>query len=295
MPSLKDIRSRIASTKNTQSITRAMKMVSAAKLRRAQMNIVNLRPYAHKLLAVTANIATTNRISHPLLEKKENPQKILVVVLTSDRGLCGGFNGSILRFANDYYQKNKTNVAKMDFILIGRKASDFFRARHIKPKETILNLAREISYTLASRVADQLIQAYVEGEYDAIRLIYNEFKSALQQNVVCETLLPVDLSKASFATSQAGDKASFAKDYIFEPEPEKIIESLLRKHFSVQVYRCMSESIAAEHGARMTAMENATKNAGEMIQGLTLTYNKIRQASITKELIEITSGAEALK
>lgn len=293
MPNLKDIRSRIDSTKNTQSITRAMKMVSAAKLRRAQNNIVNLRPYAHRLLSVISNIAVTQRVQHPLLSPSPNPQKILVVVLTSDRGLCGGFNASINRFAYDFYKKNKDKYSQMDFLLVGRKAADFFKNRNLKPKDTILNLAREISYSMAAKVADQLIEAYSDGEYDAIYMIYNEFKSAIQQEVVCETLLPVDLSSATLGAEDS--EAKFSKDLIFEPAPEQIIDELLEKHFAVQVYRCMAESVAAEHGARMTAMENATKNAGEMIRNLTLTYNKLRQASITTELIEITSGAEALK
>lgn len=293
MPSLKDIRSRIDSTKNTQSITRAMKMVSAAKLRRAQHNIVNLRPYAQKLLSVISNIAVTHRVDHPLLSQSPNPKKVLVVVLTSDRGLCGGFNNSINRFALDFKNKNQDKYDVMDFLLIGKKAQEFFRSRNIQPKDTILNLAREISYSLAAKIADQLMEAYADGHYDAVYMIYNEFKSAIQQQVVCETLLPVDLSNANLGDGEA-NAAKFSKDFIFEPEPEKIIQALLEKHFAVQVYRCMSESVAAEHGARMTSMENATKNAGEMISKLTLTYNKLRQASITKELIEITSGAEAL-
>jgi len=293
MANLKDIRLRIDSVKNTQQITRAMKMVSAAKLRRAQNSIVNLRPYAKKLLSVIADIALTRRVHHPLLSSSSNPKKILLVVLTSDRGLCAGFNANINKFALRFFNENKNKYEKMDFLFIGRKAVDFFRARKIEGKDSIYNLAREVSYTLASKVADRLMDAYSDGGYDAVFLIYNEFKSAISQEVVCETLLPVDLSKTSFVGE--GAKARFSQDLIFEPAPERMLEDLLRRHFAVQVYRCMSESVAAEHGARMTSMENATKNAGEMISNLTLTYNKLRQASITTELIEITSGAEALK
>lgn len=292
MPSLKDIRSRIDSTKNTQQITRAMKMVSAAKLRRAQHAIVNMRPYAHTILSVIADIAATGRVSHPLLTRKENPQKILVVVLTSDRGLCGAFNSNVNKFAERYYRENKANFEKIDFLFIGRRASDYFKRRGVQPVDTILNLAKDVSYDMASAVADRLKAAYMSGEYDEIRIIYNEFKSAISQQVVSETLLPIDTEAAATITKGT---AGFPPDMIFEPSPEVIIDQLIEKHFTVQVYRCMAESVAAEHGARMAAMENSTKNAGEMINALTLTYNKVRQASITTELIEITSGAEALK
>lgn len=292
MPTLKDIRSRIASVKNTQQITRAMKMVSAAKLRRAQDNIVNLRPYARGLMAVIADIAVTQRVSHPLLEPKANPKKILLVVLTSDRGLCGAFNGSINRFAETYYREHKNQYEVFDFLFIGRKTADYFKARGIAPIDTILQLAKDISYSMAAQVADRLITAYASGDYDEIRLVYNSFKSAIAQELTVERLLPIDLGQSSLENDNG---SRFAKDLIFEPEPELIIEDLLKKHFAVQVYRCMSESVAAEHAARMTAMDSATNNAKDMIGSLTLTYNKLRQASITRELIEICSGAEALK
>lgn len=291
MANLKDIRTRIASVKNTQQITRAMKMVSAAKLRRAQHNIVNLRPYANKLLQVIADIAVTHRVQHPLLSPSSDPKKILQVVLTSDRGLCGGFNSNINKFAFNFYMKNKPKYDQLDLFFIGKRGQDYFRYREITGKDTLTNLAREVSYTLASKIADRIMHDYSEGEYDAVYIIYNEFKSAIAQEVVCETLLPVDLSHSTLEDSS---ESLFSKDLIFEPDPEYMVNELLIKHFETQVYRCMCESVAAEHGARMSAMENATKNAGEMISNLTLTYNKLRQASITTELIEITSGAEAL-
>lgn len=295
MANLKDIRLRIQSTKNTQQITKAMKMVSAARLRRAQQNILSLRPYAKQLLGMIADIAVTHRVQHPLLNDGglgAEPKKVLMVVLTSDRGLCGGFNANINRAALKFYNEGKTKYEKLDVIFIGRKAADFFRTRKIEGVDTILNLAREISFGMASKVADRLIEDFSNGGYDAVYMIYNEFKSAIAQDVVCERLLPVDLSTARLG---ADEKAGFSKDLIFEPAPEEMVDQMLRRHFAVQVYRTMSESVAGEHGARMTAMENATKNAGEMISKLTLTYNKLRQASITTELIEITSGAEALK
>lgn len=291
MPSLKDIRIRISSVQNTQQITRAMKMVSAAKLRRAQTAIVNMRPYAKNLLKVIADIAHSQRVVHPLLTARGEPKKVLLVVLTSDRGLCGGFNSNINRFAEKYYNEKRSSLEVMDFIFIGRKAVDYFKRRGIEPLDTILNLARENSYSLASGIAESLIEYFLKGQYDEIRLVYNEFKSAISQNVTVETLLPVNISDSHFVTSEE----RFSPDMIFEPEPEVIIDDLLKRHFSIQVFRCMSESVAAEHGARMNSMENATKNASEMIRNLTLTYNKLRQASITTELIEITSGAEALR
>jgi F-type H+-transporting ATPase subunit gamma len=292
MPNLKDIRNRIQSTKNTQQITRAMKMVSAAKLRRAQHNIQNLRPFATNILSMIADIAVTKRISHPLLATNEAPRRVLLVVLTSDRGLAGGFNNNINRYAQKYHQENKGRFEQLDFIFIGRKGADFFRSRGTTGVDTILNLAREVSFTLAQTVADRLMKDFTSGGYDAIHLIYNEFKSAISQEVINERLLPVDISSARLGED---GRSTFANDLIFEPAPEVIIDDLLRRHFAVQIYRAMCESVASEHGARMAAMENATKNAGEMIRMMTLTYNKLRQASITTELIEITSGAEALK
>jgi len=292
MPSLKDIRAKIETTKNTQQITRAMKMVSAAALRRAQHNIVNLRPYANTILSVIADIAATQRVSHPLLTRSENPRRVLLVVLTSDRGLAGAFNTNVNKYADRYLKENRSKYEKIDLLIIGRKANDFFRRRDVKPIDTMLNLAKTVSYSLAAGVAERLMEAYKTGEYDEIRLVYNEFKSAIAQQVVAETLLPIDMSTAGTLSKGTG---GFPPDMLFEPAPEEIIEQLIEKHFTVQIYRCMCESVAAEHGARMTAMENATKNAGEMINSYTLTYNKLRQANITTELIEITSGAEALK
>lgn len=293
MASLKDIRARIESTKNTQKITRAMKMVSAAKLRRAQQAIVNLRPYAVKLQGVISDIAQAQRVVHPLLTVSGEPKKVLLVVLTSDRGLCGGFNNNINKYAWNFYKENGGKFTELDFLIIGRKASDFFKRRNVMPVDTMMGLARDIAFPLAAGVAERLMNHFTTGAYDAIYLVYNEFKSAISQNVVQERLLPIDLASSSFGEGENREK--FSEDLIFEPEPEQMIEDLLKRHFTVQVYRAMCESVAAEHGARMAAMENATKNAGEMIRSLTLTYNKLRQASITTELIEITSGAEALK
>lgn len=293
MASLKDIRIRIESTKNTQQITKAMKLVSAAKLRKAQHQIQNMRPYAQTLLRVISDIAMTERVTHPLMAPRVEVKKVLLVVVSSDRGLCGGFNANIIKFTDQFIKNNKDKYEAMDLIFVGRRAADFFLRRKFVAKETIQKLDKDISYSLASHTAEKLMKAYLDGEYDEIKIVYNEFKSAISQKVVCETLLPVDMSQQTFA--QQGAAAPFAMDMIYEPAPTEIIDQLLVKHFSVQVYRCMAESVASEHGARMTAMENATNNAKEVLNKLTLTYNKARQEKITTELIEIVSGAEALK
>lgn len=299
MASLKDIRLRIDSTKNTQQITKAMKLVSAAKLRRAQHNITNMRPYAVTLKKVIANITATQKVSHPLMAQPQSDvsagqakaKKVLLVVLTSDRGLCGGFNTNIIKFADKYRAENAPGLEKLDFFFIGKRGDDFFSKRGVKSVETFFKLDKDISYGLAKTVADKLIKYYLDGSYDEIRLVYNEFKSAISQVVVAEKLLPIEVETTSFDA----EGSQFSKDIIFDPSPEAIVGELLKKHFNLSVYRAMSESVASEHGARMSAMENATNNAKEMINKLTLTYNKARQEKITTELTEIVSGAEALK
>jgi F-type H+-transporting ATPase subunit gamma len=301
MANTKDIRAKIASTIKTQQTTKAMKMVSAAKLRRAQLAIVNARPYARKIAAVIQTVASRGRVEHPLLSDRGtelgNARRLLLVVLTSDRGLCGGFNGNIIKYTRSFVEKNKAQYQAIDFIFIGRKGADYFKRLGTLGVENILNLTSDIRYGLAAEVAEKILNAYLAEDalhrYDEVRMIYNEFKSAIAQDVVDEQLLPV---KTKTLEEEAdGESLKISQEVIFEPSPDKMIEELLRKHFTIQIYRCMQESVASEHGARMSAMENATKNAGEMIRSLTLTYNKIRQAAITTELIEITSGAEALK
>lgn len=290
MANTKDIRAKISSTIKTQQTTKAMKVVSAAKLRKAQHAIVNARPYAQRIYSVIRKIAVSQKVAHPLLEKPKEEGKMLLVVLTSDRGLCGGFNSSIIKYAKSFYTDKKASGREIDIIFVGRKGADYFKKQmNVDGKRTVLNLAKEVSYDMASKVSQELLDAYTNGEYTEIRLIYNEFKSAISQLVIDERLLPLDVEGKVEAVE------GFSNDFTFEPVAEEMIEPLLMKHFAVQVYRCMQESIASEHGARMNAMENATSNAGDMIKNLTLTYNKIRQAGITTELIEITSGAEALK
>ena len=290
MSNLKSIRTRIDSVKNTGQITQAMKMVATARLRKAESRIVRLRPYAKHILSVMADVALSCGIRHPLLEQKDQIQKALLVVLTSDRGLCGGFNNNICRFAENFYYSQKQKGTKTDFFFIGKKAKNYFQFRGFSSIDEMFNLDKEVSYPLAGQVAHKLMQNFSKGDYDGIYFIYNSYQSAISQKVTRELFLPVDLAKAPLA-----QQSRFSKDLIFEVPPKELLESLIEKHFTVQVYRCMCESVSAEYGARMSAMENATKNARDIISRLTLTFNKMRQSAITTELIEVSSGAEALK
>ncbi len=292
MANLKDIKTRIGSVQSTQQITKAMKLVSTSKLKKAQDNIQGCRPYALNIKKLIEDIAQSKQVSHPLLEEAEvisKASKILFVVVTSDRGLCGGFNNNVARWSENKSIELASKHEKVEFKFIGKKGRDYFKSRGKEEKtEARLNLAKEISYPLAKEIAEELLGAFTKGEYEEIHVVYNEFKSAIQQDVVCERILPLKMD-----VSDVSEKYE-DKDLIFEPHPAQIIDELLEKHFMVQMYRVLSESVASEHAARMTAMENASNNAKDAIDKLTLTYNKMRQAAITTELIEITSGAEAL-
>jgi F-type H+-transporting ATPase subunit gamma len=292
--SLRDIRKRIASVRSTQQITKAMKMVAAAKLRRAQESILATRPYAKKMLEVLTSLAArTSAEAHPLLARRE-PRRVEVVVFTSDRGLCGAFNMNLIQRAEKFMEEEKARTEELALSFIGRKGRDYFRRRKVTIRREYVNFFGKVDYLMASRIGQELVQAYTEKRVDRIYLLYSEFRSAIQQRVVLEKILPV--------TPEAGPQApaptmgaQTAVEYIYEPSEGEILDKLLPMYVEVQIYRALLESLASEYGARMTAMENATKNAAEMIDKLTLVYNKARQASITKELIEIVSGAEALK
>ena len=292
--SLRDIRKRIASVRSTQQITKAMKMVAAAKLRRAQESILATRPYAKKMLEVLTSLAArTSAEAHPLLARRE-PRRVEVVVFTSDRGLCGAFNMNLIQRAEKFMEEEKARTEELALSFIGRKGRDYFRRRKVTIRREYVNFFGKVDYLMASRIGQELVQAYTEKRVDRIYLLYSEFRSAIQQRVVLEKILPV--------TPEAGPQApaptmgaQTAVEYIYEPSEGEILDKLLPMYVEVQIYRALLESLASEYGARMTAMENATKNAAEMIEKLTLVYNKARQASITKELIEIVSGAEALK
>ncbi len=285
MSTLRDIKRRILSVKNTEQITKAMKMVAASRLRRAQDAILASRPYAHKMLEVLSSLALrTNPQAHPLLHTRE-PKKVDLVVVTSDRGLCGAFNSNIIRRAEEFMRKNPD----WDFTLhlIGRKANDYFKRRDYNIRKVSLNILSDVSFPNAIAIGEDVVQNYLSEEFDQVYMVYNEFKSAIQQKVIVEQLLPIkpmDISEDYYPV-----------EYTFEPSEEALLEELLPRHINIQVYRVFLESAASEHGARMTAMEAASKNAAEMIDKLTLLYNRTRQAAITTELIEVVSGKEAMK
>jgi F-type H+-transporting ATPase subunit gamma len=284
MPSTIDIRRRIRSVKNTQQITKAMKMVAAAKLRRAQERMFAARPYAGGLRQVLASVATRVDISaHPLLQSREPERNVVVVVVTADRGLCGAFNANVIRAAQNFIRENA--FEGVELLTIGRKASDFFRRRTIPIRRNVF-VAQALSLEVAKEIADSLIKDFIDEKIDGVYVVYNEFKSLIAQHVRAERLLPI-------AREFEADLSRPAIDYLYEPGPEQILSDLLPKHIEFQLYRVLLESAAAEQGARMTAMEAATKNASDMINYLTLSYNRIRQAAITKEIIEIVSGASA--
>jgi len=282
---LREIRRRINSIKSTQQITRAMKMVAAAKLRKAQENIVAARPYAYKIDEMIRHlIFQLDEIGEPLLEVRP-AGRVLLVVITSDRGLCGSFNSNIIKRTLRHMEEHKDK--EISLLCIGRKGHDFFRKRdfHIVGKYT--NIFNPLEYVTAREITGFLVGQYIKEQTDLIEIIYNEFKNAVQQNVVLEKYLP--LSGEEFE----GELSTI--DYIYEPDKLSLLNALLPKHLNIQTWRILLESNAAEQGARMTAMENATENAGDLISELTLKYNKARQATITREISEIVGGAEALR
>jgi F-type H+-transporting ATPase subunit gamma len=281
VPSTIDIRRRIRSVKNTQQITKAMKMVSAAKLRRAQDRIFAARPYAAGLREVLTSVASRiTEADHPLLQVREE-RKVLLLVVTSDKGLCGAFNSNAIKGAQTAIRTHEWESVQM--LPIGRKANDFFRRRTLPLRAQALHVFQALSLEKAKEVAQIIIDDFVTEKIDAAYVVYNEFKSIIAQTVRLERLLPI--------TREEPDPNAI--EYLYEPGPAEILTELLPKHIEFQLYRVLLESAAAEQGARMTAMEAATKNASDMINHLTLTYNRIRQAAITKEIIEIVSGASA--
>jgi F-type H+-transporting ATPase subunit gamma len=285
MPSLKKIRTRIVSVRNTQKITRAMKLVAAARLRRAQQNIVAIRPYARQLAGVIAEVAARSSATHPLLVRREE-RRVALLVLTSDRGLCGGFNANVNRRAERYLKKHASD-RELALYVVGRKGRDYLKRRHYDIRREYFGVLGDATLAKAQEIAKTLAAAYAHGTCDAVYVVYNEFKNAAQQRVLLEPLLPVTPSDLP---EEAG-----RLDFKYEPSRAALLERLLPMYVEIEVYRAILESIASEFGARMTAMENATTNAAEMISRLTLEFNRARQAAITKELMEIIGGAEALK
>ena len=291
MPSLQSLRRKIASVKNTQKITKAMKMVAAAKLKRAQDRILSSRPYAHQLRDVVRHLAErASRLSHPLLHKREEHQTELLVI-TSDRGLCGAFNANILRQAAEFLKEHAERGEQVSVSVAGRKGCDFFRRRTWTIRQEWPGVFDRLSFEHALDMGQDIIQHYNDGTFDQLYVVYNEFKSVMQQRVVVEKLLPIE----SLDEGAGEEPAKAVGAYLFEPDEDELLKTLLPKHFQVQAFRVLLESAAAEQAARMTAMDGATRNAGELIQKVTLFYNKTRQAAITKELMDIVGGAEALK
>ena len=296
MASLRIIRTRIRSVRNTQKITKAMKMVAAAKLRRAQDAVVRARPYAQLIDEMLASLARARADAdlppHPLMAVRPL-RRVEVVLMTSDRGLCGGFNSNIIRRGQRFLVEEGSRFERIQFATVGRRGRDFARKRGIETRKDYVGFFGRLRYAQAREIADDLIQAYAKDELDAVYLLYNEFKSAIVQQISLVQLLP--LQPRAQARREAGEKGFITPEHIFEPSRPEVLQALIPRFLAMQVWRALLESEASEHGARMTAMDSATKNASEMIGRLTLDYNRARQAAITKELMEIVSGAEALK
>jgi len=295
MPNLLDIRRRIKSVKNTQQITKAMKMVSAAKLKRAQDRVVTARPFANKMMEVLGELAkrTDENFHHPLLDRRGD-ERYLLVLVTADKGLCGAFNTNLTKAAVAFIKDNPDKTVEL--LPIGRKGRDFFRYRHATLVGEFLGLTGKgrVEFSEALEVARHIIKLYTDDTgIDKVFLIYNEFKSVLSQRVVLEQLLPVARAQEEDTEAKAQQPATLV-DYIYEQPPEEIFARLLPRLIETQIFRALLESVASEHGARMTAMDSASKNASELIDSLTLNMNRIRQAAITNEIIEVVSGAAAL-
>jgi F-type H+-transporting ATPase subunit gamma len=303
MPSLIDIRRRIRSVKNTQQITKAMKMVSAAKLRRAQERALASRPYAKMLARILANLAAAAQSDEsladlPLLQAREE-KRIQLVVVSSDRGLAGAFNANLFRMVQRFIDERRGAEFRVE--TIGRKARDYFRKRDSSVTGEHIGAVERPSYDLAREIGDKLIDQYRKSEIDAVYMARNEFKNVMSPNLVLSKILPVEMPEGEKAgdnkasDSKAGEnKEAQPTDYIFEQPPDELLQTLLPRYVEMEIYRAMLESNSAEHAARMTAMDTASSNAGEVIQTLTLNMNRVRQATITREIIEIVSGAAAL-
>jgi F-type H+-transporting ATPase subunit gamma len=300
MPSLIDLRRRIRSVKNTQQITKAMKMVAASKLRRSQERIMNARPYADQMRRVLASVASRVDPSiHPLLVAREpgSENRTLLIVVTGDKGLCGGFNTNVIKAAGAFIESNKEPST---LGLVGRKGREFFVRRGFEAMFEQIGIFQKLKYEDAQTIATTAIDAFLGGQVDRVMLVYNEFKSVMTQRVVVDQLLPIARAdvdggvEPTLAPVPTGGDPRAQIEYLYEPAPQEIFNQLLPRYVAVQIYRALLESNAAFFAAQMTAMDTATKNSAEMIASLTLYMNKVRQAAITREIIEVVSGAEAL-
>jgi len=298
MASTKDLKKRITSVKNTQQTTKAMKMVSAAKLRRAQDAILNHRPYAKRIGALIQRVASLVEPGHssPLVARPGleagAKKKVLLVMVTSDRGLCGGFNGNIIKTASRWVAAQQESYASIELAFVGRRGFDFFKNKAGYTIGTYFaELGGKVTFDKGHKLADAVLEKYLSGAVHEVKFVYNEFKNVMSQRVVVEDFLPLNQLPPE-AEQEAIAEAGLV---LARPSLDEVLEDLLAKHFSIQTFRIMLESQAGEHGARMTAMENATRNSGEMIRKLTLQFNRQRQAGITKELLEIIGGSESQK
>lgn len=292
MPTLRDIRKRLKAIASTKKITSAMKMVAAAKLRKVQDRMINFRPYATKMETVLADLAllTTEAGGHPLLVWRPR-KKVELVVITSDRGLCGAYNSNILRTASQQLEAIKKEGVEVSVSVVGRKARDYFKRRNVAMRRTWTGLSGRLTYSDAQSIANDIVDAYVSETVDEFIFIFSEFKSMLVQKPVLKRLLPI----AEIGEGEASSKTSTLGTFEFEPSRELLFERLMPKYIEIQVYRALLESQASEEAARMTAMENASKNCDDLIKKVTLIANKVRQSSITKELMDIVGGVEALE
>jgi F-type H+-transporting ATPase subunit gamma len=296
MATLREIRQRISGVKSTQKITKAMKMVAAAKLRRAQDAVISARPYARKMKEVFSHLSGVVDVTNNPMFVSRPVANIAIIIVTSDRGLCGAFNSNIIRAAVNHIQTNYADLipaAKVNLICIGKKGFDYFQKNNYRVVGKRLGIFQELKFNHAQDVITEILDGFLTGEYDRVEIVYNEFKSIIQQRLVIEQILPIKTDLTNQPSEIHNPKSPI--NYIYEPSGQAIIEALIPKHLNFQIWRALLESYAAEQGARMSAMDNATTNATDLIRSLQLSYNKARQASITKELLEIVSGAEALK
>jgi len=294
MPSLLDIRRRVRAVKSTQQITKAMKMVAASRLRRAQERIQNGRPFANEMRRVLQTLAArVETAAHPLLDDRAAPRangRVLLIVVTADRGLCGSFNTNVIKAAGSFITESPSRQAAL--ALVGRRGRDYFSRRGFQVLYEQVNLFAQLKFDNAQRIAAAAMEAFTGGEVDAVHIAYNEFKSVMVQQVVVEQLLPIP--RGTFDTAAQTPGAAPPLEYLYEPKPEELFKNLLPTYVEIQVFRALLESNAAFYAAQMTAMDAATRNSGEMIEQLTLYMNKVRQAAITREIIEVVSGAQAL-
>jgi F-type H+-transporting ATPase subunit gamma len=296
MATLREVRARIAGVKKTQKITKAMKMVAAAKLRRSQSNVVSARPYALSMKHLLQHLSATVDIAANPFVAERDVKAVALVVVTADRGLCGAFNSNLLKAAvnhiNAHYKQTQAD-GKLQLFCVGRKGFDFFSKRNYAIAGKYIGVYSNLVFGQARTIVGDLVRGYVAGEFDRVEVVYNEFKSIARQQIVIEQFLP--LPPEAKGAADGAVKAVSATNYIYEPSSQLIVDALVPKHLNFQMWRVLLESNASEQGARMAAMDNATENANELISSLQLVYNKARQAAITKELLEIVAGAEALK